>query len=114
MYRFPYTILNMNDFHLLEPIDFDWDENNEQKILNKHNIGKLEAEQVFLNFNILVPDDDHSSAELRYGLFGQTNNEKILFIAFTLRKQKVRIISARIAKKKEREVYEKIKKDSKI
>ena len=114
MYSFPYTILNMDDFHLLEPIDFDWDENNESKIVKKHGVNRQEAEQVFLNFNILMPDQSHSDVELRYGLFGQTDQGKILFIVFTLRKLRVRIISARSANKKEKEIYEKIKKDSKV
>lgn len=112
MYRFPYTILNMNDFHLLEPIDFDWDENNEPKILNKHGLNRQEIEETFYNYKFAIPDQAHSKEELRYGVYGQTDLGKILFIAFTVIDRRVRVISARLTNKKEREIYEEAKENS--
>ena len=114
MYSFPYTILNMNDFHLLEPIDFDWDENNEQKIFKKHGLNRTEIEEIFYNYKLAIPDEAHSVHEIRYGLYGETNIGKILFAIFTIRDRRVRVISTRLANKKERLIYEKIKEDSKI
>ena len=50
-------------------------------------------------------DEKHSRAESRYKLLGKNNAGKILFIAFTIRGQKIRIISARSASQKERNTY---------
>jgi uncharacterized protein len=41
--------------------------------------------------------------------------DRILFVVFTLRKNLIRVISARSMNKKEREIYdEEVKKDSKV
>lgn len=99
----------MNDFQqpeIAEPIDFDWDEGNQSKSLIKHRISKNEAEQTFFNDKMVQPDQRHSKVEQRFGLYGITNTGKVLFIAFTIRKGRVRIISARPANKEERILYE--------
>ena len=96
----------MNEFELPEPIIFDWDKGNIDKNLKKHGITDNEAEEVFSNLNIIIPDEGHSKVELRYGMIGQTNSGKILFIAFTVRDDQIRIISARSADKKEGTLYE--------
>lgn len=85
---------------------FDWDEGNQSKSLKKHGITPLETEEAFFNFYLVFPDQWHSAGESRYGMYGQTNTGKILFIAFTIRGQRVRVISARPASKKERDTYE--------
>ncbi|MBI4049503.1 MAG: BrnT family toxin [Candidatus Doudnabacteria bacterium] len=46
------------------------------------------------------------TAELRYTLLGITGLDQILFIVFTIRNNIIRIISARKADKKERQIYE--------
>jgi len=76
------------------------------KSLEKHGISALETEEAFFNFYIVFPDQRHSATESRFGIYGQTNAGKILFIAFTIRARRARIISARPASKKERKVYE--------
>ncbi len=90
-----------------EPIDFAWDAGNQNKSLKKHGITDQEAEETFSRDNLVIPDQRHSKAEPRFGMYGQTNTGKILFIAFTTRSKRVRIISARLANKKERKTYEK-------
>ena len=55
----------------------------------------------------LIPDTEHSQEELRFQALGKTNNNRMLFLSFTIRNNKVRIISARDASKKERREYEK-------
>ncbi len=71
---------------------------------------------MFFNQPLYVfPDTGHSLAEERYYLLGKTNNSRRLFIVFTRRKNRIRIISARDMHRKERKVYhEKAKKDSEI
>jgi uncharacterized DUF497 family protein len=54
-------------------------------------------------------------AEPRYYVLGRTNDERHLFIVFTIRKNKIRVISARDMSRKERRIYrEQIEKTSKI
>ena len=97
----------MQVISLPQPIEFEWDEGNQNKIIKKHGIIKTEAEQAFFNRRVYWFDEGHSGAEERYNLLGITDLDKILFITFTLRKNKVRVISARPADKKERELHAK-------
>jgi uncharacterized protein len=114
MYHFPYTINSMNQYELPEPIDFEWDQNNEAKIFRKHGIDKIEAEQVFSNFHIVENDEKHSNYQQRYNMLGMTDFNTSLFIVFVIRNNKVRVISARRASQKERLMYEEAKKNTNI
>lgn len=101
----------MNYPELPEPVDFDWDSGNQTKSLVKHGITTTEAEEAFFNFKQILPDQIHSTkTEPRFVMYGQTDAGKILFISLTMRRKRVRIISARPANKTERETYEKLKK----
>jgi len=45
---------------------FDWDEGNNRKSVEKHDVGQAEAEQIFFNDPLLVVEDvGHSVGELR-------------------------------------------------
>ena len=92
-----------------QPIEFNWDKNNTDKNWIKHRVSNEEAEEVFFDDKKqLFLDPTHSSQENRYIIVGKTRKKRLLFIAFTLRKNKVRIISARdLNKRKERQLYEK-------
>ena len=88
--------------------DFEWDQGNKEKSLKKHNITNKESEEPFFDRNnILLEDLLHQEKEDRYIIIGATKNKKILFIVFTIRKDNIRIISSRIANKKEVNMYEK-------
>jgi hypothetical protein len=93
---------------------FQWDAGNSEKNLNKHKVTSSECEQVFFNQPIIVQDDTkHSKDEKRWYLLGRTDQDRLLFVVFTIRKNLIRIISARDMNKKEREIYnEEIKKNS--
>ena len=93
---------------------FQWDSGNTDKNLYKHKVSNAECEQVFFNQPIIVLDDTkHSEDENRLYLLGRTDHDRFLFVVFTIRKNLIRIISARDMNKKEREIYnEKIKEDS--
>ncbi len=84
---------------------FNWDHGNEQKNFIKHGITILEAEETFYNPNFISHDTAHSQREKRYKLLGRTNNNKVLILAFTIRNNFVRVISSRLANKKERSIY---------
>lgn len=94
---------------------FEWDEWNSDKIWTRHRVSNGECEEVFFNRPLTVRHDvKHSkNAEQRYYALGKTDSNRFLFIAFTIREQLVRVISARDMNKKERRKYEeKIKRDS--
>lgn len=87
----------------------DWDENNREKNWEKHGVLASECEEVFFNLPLLLqPDPSHSQKEPRYYVLGHTVLDRRLFIAFTLRENKIRVISARDMSRKERNIYEQI------
>ena len=91
-------------------INFEWDEANSDKNSRKHGVFYKETEEVFINDDlVIVPDVKHSQDEERHYVFGKTNDERKLAIAFTIRKHKVRVIMARDMSKKERVTYGKQK-----
>lgn len=88
-------------------LSFDWDLGNINKSLKKHSISPNVSEEPFTDKDLLTfPDPTHSTSERRYHLIGKTKRGDILFITYTLRINKIRIISARVANKNERRFYE--------
>jgi uncharacterized DUF497 family protein len=63
-------------------------------------------EAIIIEKKIIYEDAKHSSFEKRYLLLGQTNSERKLAIIFTIRENKIRVISARDMNKKEQIHYE--------
>lgn len=87
---------------------FEWDEANTFKNWDKHQISAFESEQIFFNKPLIILEDErHSETEKRFYALGKTNFENFLFIVFTVRRNKIRIISARKMSRKERKIYEK-------
>ena len=96
----------MLDFHSID--GFDWDYGNLDKNWIKHQVSNSECEEIFFNSPLLVADDaKHSQDEKRYYALGQTNANRRLFVVFTKREKKIRVISARDMSQKEGKVYEK-------
>jgi uncharacterized protein len=86
---------------------FEWDTGNRDKNWEKHQVANSECEEVFFNLPLLLqPDEAHSLTEARYYVLGQTNAGRRWFIVFTIRDEKIRIISARDMSKRERTIYE--------
>lgn len=84
---------------------FDWDEGNRYKNWVKHRVSSGECEEVFFNLPLVIADDaKHSEVKQRYLALGQTNRDRLLFLSFTVRDSKIRIISARDVSRKERVV----------
>lgn len=104
----------MDIFYKVE--GFDWNKGNIKKNWEKHRVSYIECEKVFFNQPIIVRGGEiHSQEEPRYYVLGKTNRERHLFIVFTIRKNKIRVISARDMSRKERRVYfEQIKKGPEI
>lgn len=56
---------------------------------------------------LALEDKPHTTEqEARYILIGKTKQARMLFIVYTLREEKIRIISSRDADKKEVSIYE--------
>lgn len=86
---------------------FDWDKGNSGKNI-KHKVEDKEAEEAFFDKNKKTfKDSIHSGQEERFWMVGKTKTDRILFIVFTVRKNKIRIISARDLNRKEVDLYEK-------
>lgn len=96
-----------NNTIIPEPIIFDWDKGNKDKNLKKHGIINEDAESVFLdNRSLLAEDLEHSKFEDRFQIIGKSDHNNLLSIFFTVRSEKIRIISARNMNKKEKNIYE--------
>ncbi len=94
----------MIDLSTLE--GFEWDDGNRNKNWKQHKVHWTEAEEAFLNEPVvLFPDPHHSQIETRLALLGRTLAERLLTIVFTIRKNRIRVISARDMSKKERRLY---------
>ena len=86
---------------------FEWDKGNSTKNWKKHKVSRLECEQVFFNFPLIVKEDTkHSFNEKRWYLLGKTELNRYIFLAFTIRQNLIRVISARDMNKKEKRVYD--------
>ena len=89
--------------------EFEWDDGNSLKNWVRHNISMQECEEAFFNLPLyFAPDFVHSETEERYYILGQTDRSRKIFIAFTIRGTRIRVISARDMSRKEREVYSKL------
>ena len=92
---------------LSQCVGFQWDKGNANKNWLKHKVSPAECEQIFFNQPLVVQDDIvHSKTEKRFYALGKTDLKRTLFIAFTVRNDLIRVISARDMSQKEREVYD--------
>ena len=91
----------------MNQLKFEWDDEKEQKNIIKHKIDFSTAALVFDDENrIEMYDDRHSSDEDRYITIGQVNDFTfIVMVVYTERGEAIRIISARLTTKREKEMY---------
>jgi len=88
-------------------MEFEWDHAKAESNLKEHEVGYEEASTVWNDyFNIELIDHDHSIAENRFLMIGESEQDRFMVISFTERENKVRIISARLLTPKERREYE--------
>lgn len=88
-------------------IEFEWNEGNINKNWTKHHVTTEEAEQAFYDeYKVTSLDILHSQAEHRYILIGKTKVDRLLYIVYTIRGEKIRVISARDTSRKEEKLYE--------
>ena len=88
-------------------LQFEWDQGNRGKNFKKHRVTDEECEEAFFDpEKRILGDRLHSDREERFVMLGKTKRDRWLFIVFTARNERIRIISARDLGKKERHLYE--------
>lgn len=88
-------------------MEFEWDATKAESNLRKHGVSFAEASTAFADpLAAIFSDPDHSTDEVRELLVGSSEANRLLVVSFTERDDRLRIISARIASKKERGNHE--------
>lgn len=89
------------------PSTFEWDAEKARENLRKHGVAFDEAVTAFSDLlSRTIRDPDHSEDEDRYLLMGLSNRRRLLVVAHTERGDRIRLITARLASKRERLHYE--------
>jgi uncharacterized protein len=95
---------------------FDWNAGNLDKNWDLHQVTNGECEEIFFNLPLIIAaDTKHSQQESRFYALGQTDSQRWLFVAFTVRDNLIRVISARDMNQKEvKKYHERVKRDTHI
>lgn len=83
---------------------FEWDADKEQRNIAKHRLDFRTASRIFLDPLLLEFEDDRHEEELRWNVIGVVDG-RVLFVTYTERNGRIRIISARGAEPHERREY---------
>lgn len=88
-------------------MDFEWNPQKADINNKKHGVSFEEASSVFGDaLSITYPDPEHSIHEERFVMIGLSSKQRTLVISHLYRGETVRIISARLATKREQRFYE--------
>ncbi|MCL2224564.1 MAG: BrnT family toxin [Defluviitaleaceae bacterium] len=89
---------------------FEWDDAKNEYNIQEHSVAFKEAATVFKDNNAIMFDDyaHTNEAEERFIIIGRSEYQRILMVCHCYRENddKIRIITARKANKKERKLYE--------
>jgi uncharacterized protein len=86
---------------------FEWDDKKAKQNVQKHGVSFEEASTAFGDpLSRTIPDPLHSEEEDRFVTLGESNRRRLLVVVFTERGDNIRIISARVATRRERQDYE--------
>jgi uncharacterized protein len=89
------------------PLNFEWDDKKARSNFRKHGVRFDEASTVFGDaLSLTIPDPAHSEVEDRLITLGRSHRGKLFVVVHTERGDNIRIISARLASRRERQVYE--------
>ena len=92
----------------METLQFEWDENKNEKNKVKHKISFEEAETVFYDEDaVIITDPEHSQDEERFIILGFSSRVRLLMVCHCYRSEEmtIRIISARKATREETKQY---------
>ena len=88
-------------------LEFEWDPAKADLNLKDHGVSFDEATTVFRDtLSITIGDPDHSDSEDRFIDIGMSHRGQLLVVWYTERRDKIRIISARLPTRAERKSYE--------
>ena len=88
-------------------MEFEWNQDKASLNIDKHDVSFREATTVFNDsLSVTFTDPEHSIGESRYVIIRISRFGKLLVVAHTDRGEKIRIISARKATRKEKRFYE--------
>lgn len=86
---------------------FEWDSAKAAENTRKHQVSFEEASSVFYDpLAVTGADPDNSEGEERLITFGMSSKGRLLVVSQTERGEAIRIISARRATRRERQIYE--------
>jgi len=86
---------------------FEWDPIKAKSNLWKHGVSFEEASTALLDpLSKTDLDPDHSVEEHRFITFGVSARQRLIVVSYTEAGETLRLISARLATKREREFYE--------
>jgi len=87
--------------------EFEWDPIKARANQQRHSVSFVEAATVFFDpVSVTVTDPLHSMDEQRFVITGLSYQRQILVVVHVDRSDRIRIISARMATRSEREKYE--------
>ena len=86
-------------------IEVDWDDAKAEINLRKHGISFEEAASSLLDPLASAQEDDTATGEPRWALIGMSTNFRLLTVVYTLREDRIRLISARKATRSEASSY---------
>ncbi len=88
-------------------MNFEWGPKKAAANWRKHDVSFEEASSALRDlFSATAHDPDHSDDEDRFVTFGVSSQGRLLTVSHTDRGNAIRIISARLATKVERQIYE--------
>ena len=86
---------------------FEWDPLKAKSNLWKHRVSFEEATTALFDpLSKTATDPSHSVEEFRFITFGMSARRRLLVVSYTERGKTIRLISARLATRNEREIYE--------
>ena len=92
--------------YTLQDVAFEWDSQKAVTNFRKHKLKFELAAEAFFDPFVCYLDEQIVGSELRERLVGLTTTWVLLLVVYGIRGDVIRIISARIVTKAEREIYE--------
>jgi uncharacterized protein len=96
----------MNVRYSLHNIAFEWDGRKAAANFRKHNVSFELACEAFFDPFVFYLEDETVDGELRETIIGLSTTWQLLYVVYVLRDDIIRIVSARLVTKAERETYE--------
>ena len=96
----------MDASYTFQGLDFEWDTRKASTNLRKRRLSFEIACQVFRDPFIYIVEAGVIEGEARDAAIGLSEDWRLLYVVYTLREERIRIISARAATSLERKLYE--------